>query len=69
MDEYRVTIWDKKANNPYHIMQYQDKETAQYVARRMKKHYVEDWGQHGEEHYEIQLHRIGADQRPREDGE
>lgn len=55
---YRVTIWDKKVNEPYYILEYEDKETAQYVARRMQQHYIDEWGEHAESHYEVQLHRI-----------
>jgi hypothetical protein len=58
MAEYRVTVWDKKANDPYMILNYDDEDTAKYVARRMKKHYIDDWGQHAEEYYEIRLHRM-----------
>lgn len=58
MDKYKVTVWDKKANDPYMMLEYEDEDTAKYVARRMRKHYIEDWGPHAESHYEVRLHRI-----------
>lgn len=58
MDKYMVTIWDKRADEPYHRLSYTDEETAKYVARRMKKHYIDDWGQHAEQHYEVRLQRM-----------
>jgi hypothetical protein len=61
MDEYRVTVWDKQANDPYLVLKYQNEETAKYVARRMKKHYVDDWGTHAELFYEVRLQRIAKE--------
>jgi uncharacterized protein (UPF0305 family) len=58
MDRYKVIVWDKQANDPYMMLEYDDEETAKYVARRMRKHYVEDWGAHAESYYEVRLHRI-----------
>lgn len=58
MDKYVVTVWDKQANDPYYILEYGDEETAKYVARRMKKHYVDDWGEHAEQYYEVRLQRM-----------
>ena len=55
---YRVTVWDKQANNPYYILNYEDIEDAQKVARSMKKHYIDDWGTHAESIYEVRLQRI-----------
>ena len=57
-DTYVVTIWDKQANEPYHKLQYNDEETAKYVARRMKYHYIDQWGEHAEQYYEVRLHRM-----------
>lgn len=59
---YRVTIWDKEANNPYHILNYNDKETAQFVARNMQKHYVDEWDEWGTTMYEVRLQRIQGDE-------
>ena len=58
MDRYRVTVWDKKANDPYYVLEYADAEDAKHVARSMQRHYIDDWGDHGREHYEVRLHRI-----------
>lgn len=58
MDSFKVTIWDKQANNPYHVLRYNDEETAKYVARRMKLHYVDEWAPHGETIYEVQLQKM-----------
>lgn len=57
MDEYKVIVWDKQAQLPYHILFYNDEETAKYVARRMKLHYVDEWAPHGETVYEVRLHK------------
>lgn len=65
MDNYRVTVWDKQANDPYYVLEYDNKETAQYVARRMKVHYVDEWAPHGETIYEVRLQRM----RGENDGE
>ena len=58
MDKYKVTVWDKKANDPYYVLEYDDRDTAQEVARNMKRHYIEDWGEHAESYYQIMLQRI-----------
>lgn len=58
MDKYRVTVWDKKANDPYYILEYNNEDDAKHVARSMQRHYIDDWGDHGREHYEVRLHRI-----------
>ena len=58
MDNYRVTVWDKQANNPYYILNYEDIEDAQKVARNMKKHYIDDWGTHAESIYEVRLQKM-----------
>jgi hypothetical protein len=58
VDTYRVTVWDKQASNPYYILNYEDKEDAQKVARNMKKHYIDDWGTHAEKIYEVRLQKI-----------
>lgn len=55
---YRVTVWDKQANDPYYILEYENEDTAKYVARRMKVHYVDEWSPHGETIYEVRLHKI-----------
>ena len=55
---YRVTVWDKKADNPYYILEYGDEDTAKFVARNMKRHYVDEWAHHGETIYEVRLQRI-----------
>jgi hypothetical protein len=57
MDEYKVVVWDKQANDPYLILTYNEEDTAKYVARRMKKHYVDDWGPHADKYYEVRLQR------------
>jgi hypothetical protein len=57
-ETYRVTVWDKQSNDPYYVLEYDDKEDAQRVARNMRRHYVDDWGKHAESFYEVQLHRI-----------
>jgi hypothetical protein len=57
-DTYVVTIWDKQANEPYNKMEYDDEETAKYVARRMKYHYIDQWGPSAEQYYEVRLHRM-----------
>ena len=62
VENYVVTIWDKRVNEPYHSMRYEDKETAQYVARRMKIHYVDEWGEHGASIYEIRLQKARKEQ-------
>ena len=58
MDNYRVTVWDKKANDSYHVLEYDSKETAQFVARRMRTHYIDEWAPHGETVYEVRLQRL-----------
>ncbi len=58
VEVYRVTIWDKKANDPYYKLDYEDIETAQHVARRMQKHYIDDWGGHAASIYEVRLQKI-----------
>jgi len=58
MDRYRVTVFDKQANDPYYVLEYGDKEEAQRVARNMKRHYIENWGTHAESFYEVYLHQI-----------
>lgn len=55
---YRVTVWDKQADNPYYILNYEELEDAQRVARNMKKHYIDDWGAHAEGIYEVRLHKM-----------
>lgn len=52
---YRVTVWDKQANNPYYILDYEGIEDAQKVARSMKKHYVEEIENSP---YEVKLQRM-----------
>ena len=58
MDKYRVTVWDKQADDPYYVLHYDDKETAQFVARSMQRHYIDEWGEHGKSVYEIRLQRL-----------
>jgi hypothetical protein len=58
---YRVTVWDKQAQNPYCVLNYEDIEDAQKVARSMKRHYIDDWGAHAESIYEVRLQRIQGD--------
>ena len=58
MDNYRVIVWDKKANDPYYVLEYDNKETAQFVARRMRTHYIDEWAPHGETVYEVRLQRL-----------
>lgn len=55
MVEYVVTLWDKQINEPYQIHRYQEIEVAQQVARNIKRHYIDEWGALGEEHYEVTL--------------
>lgn len=59
---YRVTVWDNAASNPYYVLNYQDKEDAQRVARNMQKHYVDDWDDSGTSIYEVRLQRIQGDE-------
>jgi hypothetical protein len=56
-EQYRVTVWDKKANDPYYVLEYDELETAQFVARSMQRHYIDDWGEHASSTYEVRLHR------------
>ena len=58
MDNYRVTVWDKQANDPYYVLDYDNEETARYVARRMRVHYVDEWAPHGETIYEVRLQKM-----------
>lgn len=58
MDEYRITVWDKQAKDPFYIVKHHDMETAQQVARNLQRHYVDDWGEHGKSMFEIHLHRM-----------
>ena len=55
---YQVIVWDKQADDPYCKLMYNEVEVAQQVARNMKKHYVDDWGLHGETIYEVRLQKI-----------
>lgn len=57
-ETWKVVIWDKAANDPYYVLRYEDEETARYVAKRMRYHYVEQWHPHGETVYEVKLQRI-----------
>ncbi len=57
-EQYRVTIWDKKVNDPYYVLEYDELETAQFVARSMQRHYIDDWGEHGQSIYEVRLQRM-----------
>ena len=56
-EQYRVTVWDKKTNDPYYVLNYDEMETAQRVARNMKRHYIDDWGTHAETIYEVRLQK------------
>jgi len=58
MDSYRVTIWDKQANDPYYVVEYAEKEEAQRVARNMQQHYIDDWGGHAASIYEVRLQKM-----------
>jgi hypothetical protein len=58
MDEYRVTVWDNNASEPYYILEYREREVAQQVARNMKRHYVEEIA---DSEYEVYLQRIGTE--------
>jgi uncharacterized protein (UPF0305 family) len=63
MDNYRVTVWDKQANDPYYILDYDNEETAKYVARRMRVNYVDKWADIDEESiYEVRLQRFQGEQ-------
>ena len=55
---YRVTVWDKQVNEPYYKLTYEDVESAKYVAKQMKQHYIDDWGEHAASIYEVRLQRI-----------
>lgn len=58
-DSYRVTVWDKEANDPYYVLEYDNEDTAKYVARRMRVHYVDRWSDIDEESiYEVRLQRF-----------
>ncbi len=57
-EQYRVTVWDKQANDPYYVLEYDELETAQFVARSMQRHYIDDWGQHAASIYEVRLQKI-----------
>ena len=57
-ETYRVTVWDKKANDPYYVLNYEEMETAQHVARMMQRHYIDDWGEHGQSIYEVRLQKM-----------
>jgi hypothetical protein len=56
-EQYRVTVWDKKADDPYYVLEYDELETAQFVARSMKRHYIDEWGDHGASIYEVRLQK------------
>jgi DNA-binding protein Fis len=55
---YRVTIWDKQANNPYYVLDYREMQDAQEVARNMKKYYIDDRGIQAEDVYEVRLQKV-----------
>ena len=63
MENFEVIIWDKQADEPYHKIRYEELEVAQQVARNMKRHYIDDWGEHAESIYEVRLlkHKGQAD--------
>ncbi len=58
IERYQVVIWDKKADDTYYKLVYDEKEVAQEVARNMKRHYIDDWGTHAEIIYEVRLQKI-----------
>ena len=59
MDEtYTVVVWDKVVNEPYVKLEYNDLEVARNVARNMKRHYIDDWGELGKQYYEVKLQRM-----------
>jgi len=55
---YSVTVWDNEANAPYFRYFYGDVEAGKYVARRMKVHYVEEWGENSP--YSVHLNKVEA---------
>lgn len=61
-ESYRVTVWNKQVDEPYYILNYELEETAKYVARRMKEHYVEEWGGEQESIYHVRLQKIQGDE-------
>lgn len=61
-ERYRVTVWDKQANDPYYVLEYDNEETAKFVARRMKNHYIDEWEPHGSTVYEVRLQRLQGEQ-------
>jgi len=60
-EAYVVTLWDKKADEPYMFLEYNDAEEAKKVARNIKKHYIDDWGASGAQFYEVTLQRRVGD--------
>ena len=58
---YRVIVWDKVVNEPYVKMEYDDLEIAKNVARNMKRHYIDDWGDLGKEYYDVKLQRVAGE--------
>jgi hypothetical protein len=58
---YRVIVWDKVVNEPYVKMEYDDLEIAKNVARNMKRHYIDDWGDLGKEYYHVKLQRVSGE--------
>jgi len=60
-ETFVVTVWDKQEDEPYMIAKYGDLELARYVARNLKKHYIDDWGTHAEQYYEIRLQKREED--------
>jgi len=58
-EQYKVVIWDKQADAPYHVLWYDELDDATEVARNMRRHYIEDWGGHAESMYLVKLQKVG----------
>ena len=57
-DIYRVTVWSKQDNDPYYVLEYTNEETAKFVARNMRRHYVEEYVAYEYLPYEVRLQKI-----------
>ena len=57
-DIYRVTVWNKEDNDPYYVLDYESEDTAKFVARNMRRHYVEEFVAYEHTPYEVRLQKI-----------